>query len=66
MARTKGLAAGSGLKTLYHSLNVVPSEAVIPSPQPQTLAQLRRQFEPEIRELETLLDRTLAPWLRQH
>ncbi|MCE3286038.1 MAG: sulfotransferase [Steroidobacteraceae bacterium] len=60
------VAADSGLKTLYHSLNVVPSEAVIPPPQPQTLAQLRHRFEPEIRELETLLDRTLSPWLRQH
>jgi hypothetical protein len=59
-------AAGSGLKSLYHSMNVLPSEAVIPPPQPQTLAQLRDRFEPEIRELETLLDRNLSPWLRQH
>ena len=41
-------------------MNVVPSEAVIPPPQPQTLAQLRQRFEPEIRELETLLDRSLS------
>jgi hypothetical protein len=49
-----------------HRLNVLPSEAVIPPAQPQTLAQLRHRFEPEIRELESLLDRTLSPWLRQH
>ena len=59
-------AAAAGLKPLYRGLNVVPSEAVIPPPQPQTLAHLRQTFEPEIRELETLLDRSLGSWLQQH
>jgi hypothetical protein len=60
------IAGTAGLKALYRGFNVVPSEAVIPPPQPQTLAHLRDRFEPEIRELETLLDRSLAPWLQQH
>jgi hypothetical protein len=60
------LAGAAGLKPLYRGLNVVPSEAVIPSPQPQTLAHLRERFEPEIRELETLLDRSLSSWLQPH
>jgi len=59
-------AAGAGLKPLYRGLNVVPSEAVIPPPQSNTLAHLRERFEPEIRELETLLDQSLSSWLQQH
>jgi hypothetical protein len=60
------VAARAGLKPLYHGMNVVPSEAVIPPAQPDTLAQLRDRFEPEIRELETLLERPLTTWLRRH
>lgn len=60
------VAARAGLKPLYHGLNVVPSEAVIPPPQPETLVRLRDRFEPEVRELECLLERSLAPWLPRH
>ena len=60
------LAGAAGLKPVYRRLNIVPSEAVIPPPQPQTLAHLRGRFEPEIRELETLLDRSLSSWLQPH
>jgi hypothetical protein len=72
MTRAPGLrwawevAARAGLKPLYHGLNVVPSGAVIPPAQPDTLAWLHDRFEPEIRELETLLERPLTPWLRRH
>jgi len=59
------LAGAAGLKPLYRGLNVVPSEAVIPPPQAQTLDHLRERFAPEIRELETLLDRSLSSWLQQ-
>jgi hypothetical protein len=57
-----GAAAGLGLRSAYRSLNEVPSEAVIPPPRPDTLAQLRRRFEPELRELEALLGRSLEAW----
>jgi hypothetical protein len=60
------VVGAAGLKPLYRGLNVVPSEAVIPPPQPQTLGQLRERFAPEIQELETLLDRSLSSWLQQH
>jgi hypothetical protein len=57
------LAARTGLRSLYRDVNVVPSGAVIPAPAPQTLQQLRAQFAPEVRELETMLGRSLAAWL---
>ena len=56
-------AAGTGLRSMYRGVNIKPSEAVIPRPRPQTLAQLRQRFEPEIRELEPLLGRSLHTWL---
>lgn len=58
------IAARGGLRSLYRDVNVVPSGAVIPPPQPETLQQLRAVFAPEVRELETMLGRSLAPWLR--
>jgi hypothetical protein len=57
-----GAAAGLGLRSAYRRVNEVPSEAVIPAPHPDTLAQLRRLFEPELRELETLLGRSFEAW----
>ncbi|MFO1468552.1 MAG: sulfotransferase [Steroidobacteraceae bacterium] len=60
---TWGLASQAGLKSMYRGVNIVPSSAVIPRPQAQTLQALRQQFEPEIRELETLIDRSLSAWL---
>jgi hypothetical protein len=57
-----GAAAGLGLRRAYRSLNEVPSEVVIPPPRPDTLAQLRRRFDPELRELEPLLGRSLEAW----
>jgi hypothetical protein len=56
-------AARSGLRTLYRDVNVVPSSAVIPAPAAETLRQLRAQFAPEVRELETMIGRSLAAWL---
>jgi hypothetical protein len=56
-------AAGSGLRSLYRGINDVPSSAVIPKPADETLRQLRRRFAPEIRDLETLIGRSLTTWL---
>jgi hypothetical protein len=58
------LAARGGLRSLYRDVNVVPSSAVIPPPAAQTLQQLRAQFAPEVRELETMIGRSLATWLK--
>ena len=56
-------AARVGLRSLYRGINNVPSSSVIPQPNAQTLLQLRQQFAPEIRELETIIGRSLATWL---
>jgi hypothetical protein len=56
------LAAGLGIRALYRGINTAPSEAVIPPPRPETLAALRRTFEPDVRDLETLLGRSLESW----
>ncbi len=56
-------AARAGLRSLYRGINNVPSSSVIPEPSPQTLLQLRQRFAPEIRELETIIGRSLATWL---
>jgi hypothetical protein len=50
------------MRALYRGINTAPSEAVIPPPQPETLAALRRTFEPDVRDLETLLGRSLESW----
>lgn len=55
-------AARVGLRSAYRRVNRRPSAAVIPPPRAETLAQLRARFEPEIRELETVLGRP-TPWL---
>jgi hypothetical protein len=57
------MAAGSGLRSAYRGINTVPSSSVIPPPSAQTLSQLRQRFAPEIRELETIIGRSLATWL---
>ena len=57
------IAARTGLRSLYRGINKIPSSAVIPEPSAQTLVDLRRQFAPEVRELEPLLGRSLATWL---
>lgn len=56
-------AARVGLRSLYRGINTVPSSSVIPQPNAQTLMQLRERFAPEIRELETIIGRSLATWL---
>ena len=56
-------AAGAGLRSAYRRVNTVPSSTVIPRPREQTLLQLRKRFEPEIHELESLLGRSLQTWL---
>jgi Sulfotransferase family len=56
-------AASAGLRSLYRGINNVPSGSVIPEPEAQTLLQLRQRFAPEIRELETMIGRSLATWL---
>jgi hypothetical protein len=55
-------AAGLGLRSVYRGINEVPSGAVIPRPRPETIVQLRRRFEPELRELEALLGRSFEDW----
>jgi hypothetical protein len=57
--------AGTGLRSLYRGINNVPSSAVIPPPREETMQQLRQQFEPEVRALETMIGRSLATWLKQ-
>jgi hypothetical protein len=56
-------AAGAGLRSLYRGINNVPSSAVIPPPDAQTLHELREQFAPEVRELEKMIGRSLTAWL---
>jgi hypothetical protein len=58
------LCTAIGLKNLYRTLNTVPSETVIPRPDEHTLATLRNQFAPEIRELSQLIGRPLDDWLQ--
>ena len=57
------VASRTGLRTLYRTVNNVPSSSVIPQPGTQTLLELREQFAPEVRELETMIGRSLAAWL---
>jgi len=57
-------AAGAGLRSMYRGINVVPSSAVIPPPAAQTLRELRERFLPEVQELETMIGRSLAAWLK--
>lgn len=52
-----------GLRAVYRSVNVLPSERVIPRPDDHTLAQLRARFAPEVRELSRLIGRPLDHWL---
>lgn len=56
-------AARGGLRSIYRDVNVLPSSAVIPPPAAETLLQLRAQFAPEVRELETMIGRSLSTWL---
>jgi Sulfotransferase domain len=56
-------AAGVGLRSLYRGVNEVPSDLVIPAPRAETIAQLQQRFEPEVRELERTLGRSLESWL---
>ena len=56
-------AAGAGLRSMYRNFNRLPSSAVIPRPRKDTLAWLRQRFEPEVRDLETILGRSLQTWL---
>jgi hypothetical protein len=56
-------AASAGLRSLYRGVNNVPSGSVIPQPKAQTLLELRQRFAPEVRELETMIGRSLATWL---
>lgn len=55
-------AAGLGLRSVYRGINEVSSEDLIPPPRAETIAQLRHRFEPELRELEILLGRSLEGW----
>ena len=55
-------AAGTGLRSAYRGINNVPSNYVIPRPHARTLAQLRQRFEPEVRELENMIGRSLQTW----
>ncbi|HEV7432370.1 MAG TPA: sulfotransferase [Steroidobacteraceae bacterium] len=57
------VGARAGLRFLYRGINNVPSGSVIPQPNAQTLLQLRQRFAPEIRELQTMIGRSLATWL---
>lgn len=55
-------AAGLGLRSVYRGLNKVASDDLIPAPRAETISQLRQRFEPELRELEVLLGRSLDGW----
>jgi hypothetical protein len=56
-------ATGLGLRSLYRGVNQLPSQEVIPLPQPETIERLRDRFAPEVQELEQLLGRPLPGWL---
>ena len=51
------------VKALYRRANVMSSDVKIPAPAEATLAELRRRFEPEVRELATLIGRPLDSWM---
>jgi hypothetical protein len=57
-------AANAGLRSAYRGINQVPSSALIPPPGLQTVLELRARFAPEIRELEQMIGRSLALWLK--
>jgi hypothetical protein len=57
------LAGNLGLKSAYRRFNTLPSEQVIPPPEPETLAHLRKVFAPEVAELGELTGRSLTKWL---
>ncbi len=69
LSRSPGLgwiwsaAAVSGIRGAYRRFNVVDSEAVIPLPRADTLAELRCRFAGDVRRLQELLDRDLTGWL---
>ncbi len=52
-----------GLKALYRGVNRVSSEQAIPKPSKETLEALRKEFEPEIKELSRMINRPLDSWL---
>lgn len=52
-----------GARRLYGQINRKPSDAIIPSPNPETIANLRRVFREGILELENILGRSLQTWL---
>ncbi len=54
-----------GARQLYRKLNRKPSEAVIPAPQPETLAELRNVYRSEMQLLERILERDLSDWFHQ-
>ncbi len=57
-------AADIGLRKIYRRYNRVSSAEVIPPVREETLMHLRDVFEPDIRELESMLGRTLANWIK--
>lgn len=56
-------ASGMGLRRLYRGINEVPSNVVIPPAREETLLQLKKVFEPEVKALESMIGRSLAAWL---
>jgi len=52
-----------GLKAMYRGVNTLPSDIAIPEPSENTLAELRKQFAPEVRKLSELIQRPLDAWL---
>ena len=56
-------ATGMGARDVYRRLNIVDSEQIIPPIRPSTLRDLRNLFAPDIRQLESLLERNLSHWL---
>lgn len=69
MAKRAGLApvwqglGRLGARRLYSKLNRKPSEAVIPTPRPETIEQLRQFFREDVQALESILGRGLRTWL---
>jgi hypothetical protein len=58
-----GLGVTMGLRSVYRTANVLPSERVIPPPGREVLATLRARLAPEIRGLSALTGRPLDHWL---
>ena len=60
---TWSMGKALGLRSMYRKVNRVSSSEVISAPGLATLDAMRLRFEPEVRELSQIIDRSLDSWL---